>query len=662
MGNAQGKTPSTKQTRGIPAAPQQGSKPEDVSAAPAPVSPAFLDEEMRTQWKLFNDLENREEAEAFGLQRFLQALHDHMPALAGQQLGPNLDDLLNDQLAKIDITDMYKGVHLDETLTLKNVTDLIDSYKRKTKLHKAYVMQILRHAATQFQAYPNIHRVTIAPAKHITVIGDLHGQLDDLLLIFRENGLPSPDNPYVFNGDFVDRGKSSVEVCLLLFCFALLYPDAVFLNRGNHEDKSVTTKFGFHKECVEKYDDEVFVMFCHCFRYLPLGTLLQDRRIFILHGGVPRQPVKLEEMMDIPRFEFDGLRHTNKYMKAAGTKLTRFERNMQLISDIVWSDPRGENGWKESHRGAGIEFGPDIAKRFLVQNNLALLVRSHECTPLGYTYPFSEKAGLMVTLFSASNYTKASNMGAIMRIPSDKKLAPSFMQYRAKATEHDFVGANLDGLFSVILSSRDALLAAFEAADAAKTGAVTSAQWREIMEATLRMPLDWASLQPLVTSVEKNDTVAYVAFLDRYQSHAATASGGDDKKVINRLYRHRERLEALFHTLDRDGNGVITLEEMQEALEVLNKHLPRDMLPFEHPDQLMAALDFSKDNAININEFLESFRLHANLTVQAKWRRAKNKLKAMHHLGMLKIVESSSVPVVPLDEVAAVVEHATEAA
>lgn len=65
--------------------------------------------------------------------------------------------------------------------------------------------------------------------------GDIHGQFYDLLNIFKINGLPSENNPYLFNGDFVDRGSFSVECIFTLFGFKLLFPNHFFMSRGNHE-------------------------------------------------------------------------------------------------------------------------------------------------------------------------------------------------------------------------------------------------------------------------------------------------------------------------------------------------------------------------------------------------------------------------------------------
>lgn len=65
------------------------------------------------------------------------------------------------------------------------------------------------------------------------ISGDVHGQYRDLLRIFHSGGLPNKQQ-YLFLGDYVDRGKNSLECIMLLFCFKIKYPTSFFMLRGNH--------------------------------------------------------------------------------------------------------------------------------------------------------------------------------------------------------------------------------------------------------------------------------------------------------------------------------------------------------------------------------------------------------------------------------------------
>ena len=135
-------------------------------------------------------------------------------------------------------------------------------------------------------------------------MGDLHGQLTDLLYILDATGPPSESNTIIVNGDFVDRGSASLPVTLILFALQLAAPEHVFLNRGNHEEASICYIFGFFKgttvtelqinecdrpeptdqflffpptECLAAYDEVTFSMFVEVFRYLPLATIIDSQ-------------------------------------------------------------------------------------------------------------------------------------------------------------------------------------------------------------------------------------------------------------------------------------------------------------------------------------------------------------------------------------------------
>lgn len=110
-------------------------------------------------------------------------------------------------------------------MTLDFLKQMMQEFKEGKRLAKRYAFAIMLQAKAILSEQPTILELPVPAGSHFTVCGDVHGQFFDLLNIFELNGLPSPENPYLFNGDFVDRGSWSVEVILTLLGFKVLYPN-----------------------------------------------------------------------------------------------------------------------------------------------------------------------------------------------------------------------------------------------------------------------------------------------------------------------------------------------------------------------------------------------------------------------------------------------------
>ncbi|KAJ7977919.1 Serine/threonine-protein phosphatase [Quillaja saponaria] len=118
---------------------------------------------------------------------------------------------------------------------------------KQVQLSEAEIRQLCVNARQIFLSEPNLLDVH-AP---IRICGDIHGQYQDLLRLFEYGGYPPTAN-YLFLGDYVDRGKQSLETICLLLAYKIRYPDKVFLLRGNHEDAKINRIYGFYDECKRR--------------------------------------------------------------------------------------------------------------------------------------------------------------------------------------------------------------------------------------------------------------------------------------------------------------------------------------------------------------------------------------------------------------------------
>lgn len=167
-----------------------------------------------------------------------------------------------------------------------------------------------------FMAQPNLLEIE-APMR---ICGDIHGQYSDLLRLFEQGGFP-PESNYLFLGDYVDRGKQSLETICLLLSYKVKYPENFFLLRGNHECASINRIYGFYDECKRRYNVKTWKTFIDCFNCIPIAAIIDDK-IMCMHGGLSPELATLDQIRRIMR----------------PTDIP----DTGLLCDLLWSDPDKE--------------------------------------------------------------------------------------------------------------------------------------------------------------------------------------------------------------------------------------------------------------------------------------------------------------------------------
>ena len=224
----------------------------------------------------------------------------------------------------------------------------------------------------------------------VKVCGDTHGQYYDLLRIFEICGYP-PESNYLFLGDYVDRGKQSIENICLLLAYKIKFPENIFLTRGNHESSSIN---GFYDECKRRFSIKLWKTFTDCFNCLPVAALIEDS-ILCMHGGISPELYNLDLI--------------NKIVRPTDVP------EQGLLCDLLWSDPDTKNtSWGPNDRGVSVTFSAQILETFLKNHGLDLICRAHQVVEEGYEF-FNNRS--LVTIFSAPNYCgEYDNSASVMNV------------------------------------------------------------------------------------------------------------------------------------------------------------------------------------------------------------------------------------------------------
>ncbi len=288
----------------------------------------------------------------------------------------------------------------DRNTGLPRLERLKEHFLKEGRLTTACAMRIIAEATALLKAEPNMLDLKYP----ITVCGDIHGQYFDLVRLFDVGGDPK-DTQYLFLGDYVDRGCFSTEVVFYLYAHKLVYPKTLYMIRGNHECRQLTSFFNFKDECVYKYDLSIYDAIMDSFDQLPLGAIV-NKTFFCVHGGLSPELSTLDEIRTLNR---------RQEIPREGA-----------MCDLLWSDPFEEEGATDNDASDDAEtswfqynetrqcsylYGVEAVKQFLAENNVTSIIRAHEAQVDGYKMQMINRGtGIprVITIFSAPNYCIAA--------------------------------------------------------------------------------------------------------------------------------------------------------------------------------------------------------------------------------------------------------------
>jgi diadenosine tetraphosphatase ApaH/serine/threonine PP2A family protein phosphatase len=307
----------------------------------------------------------------------------------------------------------------------------LDTLRENRHLSESELQLLLLKLVEILESEPNV----LFLDSPITVCGDIHGQMLDLFRLFEKGGDPDSVS-YLFLGDYVDHGYSSVETFAYLAFLKIRHPDSFFLLRGNHESREVNQVYGLYNDCQHLYGHSgTWLVLNEVFNCLPIAAVIDDR-IFCVHGGLSTTVTYIDKLSLIDR------RRELELPPPDSTLTTLSALEAQALVDLTWSDPEDVSQFAPNRRGKGLLFGPDQSRNFLWNNGLlaqrsspepldpthAFIARSHQIAMQGWSWMHHD---FLVIVWSAPNYCyKSGNAACVMTVGTEGQMFVPFQKDR----------------------------------------------------------------------------------------------------------------------------------------------------------------------------------------------------------------------------------------
>jgi diadenosine tetraphosphatase ApaH/serine/threonine PP2A family protein phosphatase len=316
----------------------------------------------------------------------------------------------------------------------KNILKILNNHRKPGEMQ---IRKLVLAATNIFSKESNIIELT----SPIIVVGDIHGQWDDLEKVFAQINLNISNGVRVlFLGDYVDRGLYSIECLARLLALKILHPDYIYLLRGNHEDLDSNEVYGLSTECAVYYSAEVYnTITNHLWSSLPICGVI-DSKIFCVHGGIPLissvidARKKYEELKTLPRQSLGP--SPTRYALAPTTCQQELLHYVNVVQDLLWSDPSQEGSTQKklfipSERGMGKIWNEKATQMWNDANGFTHIIRGHQVVTKGIFYSHKKK---VITVFSASMYCGGANSASILKIHTSSHFEPITWKITAPST------------------------------------------------------------------------------------------------------------------------------------------------------------------------------------------------------------------------------------